>query len=190
MPMIPKAHVLAGTQAPRTPLDVAKAYPDHPLMQFFQQVPVEIAKEGTQGKHADERESIPVPQAITEADLTKDHTSRSWLAAELRRKSSADLHTLWYVLLMERNRLATSWAEVQRHNADGAAHMLGQSLSYRHHRVRIYDLCQVRKSMARIKFVLNERRLALIEAQRRAREDVDIPADEADEGLFEETPRA
>lgn len=42
--------------------------------------------------------------------------------------------------------------------------------------------------MARIKYVLNERRLALMEAQRQAREDVDIPADEA-ESLFEDAPR-
>ena len=55
--------------------------------------------------------------------------------------------------------------------------MLGQSLSFRHHRVR--------KSMARIKFVLNERRLALIEAQRRAREDVPMSIDGDDE-VFEE----
>ena len=44
---------------------------------------------------------------------------------------------------------------------------------------------RVRKSMARIKFVLNERRLALIEAQRRAREDVPMSIDGDDE-VFEE----
>lgn len=134
---IPKAQVLAKTPAPKTPLDVAKAYPDHPLMQFFQMVPVEVAKEGTEGRHADQRESIPVPHSVTETDLTHDYSSRAWLAPELRRKSSADLHTLWYVLLIERNKLATSWEELKRNNVDNAAHMTGQSLSYRHHRVRI-----------------------------------------------------
>ena len=133
---IPKAHVLAQTATPKTPLDVAKSYPDHPLMQFFQMVPMEIPKEGTQGRHADERESIPVPHSVTESDLKRDFGSRAWLAPELRRKSSADLHTLWYVLLLERNKLATSWEELKRHRADGSAHMLGQSLSHRHHRVR------------------------------------------------------
>lgn len=134
--LIPGAHVMAGTPTPKDPIEVARLYPDHPLMRFFQRVPVEVPKAGTEGKHADERDTLYVPQAVTEADLGKDNSSRSWLAPELRRKSSADLHNLWYVLLMERNRLATSWEEIKRNNAEGAAHMLGESLSYRHHRVR------------------------------------------------------
>lgn len=133
--LIPGAHVMAGTHTPKDPIEVARLYPDHPLMRFFQRVPVEVPKAGTEGKHADERDTLYVPQAVTEADLGKDNSSRSWLAPELRRKSSADLHNLWYVLLMERNRLATSWEEIKRNNAEGAAHMLGESLSYRHHRV-------------------------------------------------------
>ena len=44
--------------------------------------------------------------------------------------------------------------------------------------------------MARIKFVLNERRLALIEAQRRAREGVDVPPLETEDYIFEESPQA
>lgn len=134
--LVPGAHVMAGTPTPKDPIEVARLYPDHPLMRFFQRVPVEVPKAGTEGKHADERDTLYVPQAVTEADLGKDNSSRSWLAPELRRKSSADLHNLWYVLLMERNRLATSWEEIKRNNAEGAAHMLGESLSYRHHRVR------------------------------------------------------
>lgn len=43
--------------------------------------------------------------------------------------------------------------------------------------------------MARIKYVLNERRLALMEAQRRAREDVEFPPEDAFDGdLFEKSP--
>ena len=44
--------------------------------------------------------------------------------------------------------------------------------------------------MARIKFVLNERRLALIEAQSRAREEVGVPRLENEGDMFEETPQA
>ena len=39
---------------------------------------------------------------------------RSWNAVELRRKSFKDLHTLWYILLRERNLLATQRAEGKR----------------------------------------------------------------------------
>ncbi|PKI83056.1 Mrpl4p [Malassezia vespertilionis] len=179
--MVPVSHVRAGTQTPKDPLDVARRFPDHPLMRFFQRVPVEIAREGTQGKHADERKTIMLPAAVTENDLSHEYSSRSWLASELRRKSSAELHTLWYILIVERNKLATSWEELKRNNAENAARMLGESLSHRHHRVR--------KSMARIKFVLNERRMALVEAQHNARSGPDTAAYD-DEDLFESEVRA
>ncbi|KAI9284502.1 mitochondrial 39-S ribosomal protein L47 (MRP-L47)-domain-containing protein [Umbelopsis sp. AD052] len=81
-------------------------------------------------------------------------TGRSWKASELRLKSFDDLHKLWYVLLKERNVLATQREEARRLGID-------KSTWTNAGRVR-----KCKKSMARIKFVLNERQLAYEEAAR------------------------
>ena len=91
---------------------------------------------------------------------------RSWTAAELRRKSFKDLHTLWYVLLRERNLLASKREEARRMDVTMNALRGGTRVHVvRPYLFRVYDVSsprklQVRKSMARIKAVLNERRLA------------------------------
>ncbi|KAF8985463.1 54S ribosomal protein L4 mitochondrial [Entomortierella lignicola] len=82
----------------------------------------------------------------------KSWTGRAWRASELRVKSFEDLHKLWYVLLKERNLLAAQKEEARRF------HISKQYFSNKGRQVK----CQ--KSMARIKFVLNERRLAWVEA--------------------------
>ncbi|KDQ06786.1 hypothetical protein BOTBODRAFT_49175 [Botryobasidium botryosum FD-172 SS1] len=114
----------------RVPVD-----PNHGLWAFFRKV--------------QESNSGEVYRALTPSNRRLDRSGRSWTAAELRRKSFKDLHTLWYVLLRERNLLATQKHEAMRLGADYGRHT---SIIPRTHRVS--------KSMARIKGVLNERRLA------------------------------
>ena len=70
---------------------------------------------------------------------------RAWRAAELRRKSFDDLHGLWYVCLKERNMLLT-----ERY----AAHKAGRDF------LGPDRLDKVKQTMARIKGVVHERRLA------------------------------
>ncbi|KAI0345778.1 MRP-L47-domain-containing protein [Trametopsis cervina] len=87
-------------------------------------------------------------ETVEPIDVAADKSGRAWTAAELRRKSFQDLHTLWYVLVRERNLLATQREEARR---QGISHNRMSSAT---------KVFRVRKSMARIKYVLNERRLA------------------------------
>ncbi|KAI9501581.1 54S ribosomal protein L4 mitochondrial [Coemansia spiralis] len=80
-------------------------------------------------------------------------TGRAWEASELRQKSWEDLHKLWYVVLKERNILASQAEEAKR---------LGISSQFFTNKGR---MVKCKKTMARIKTVLNERRLAWEKAQ-------------------------
>ncbi|KAF8158155.1 mitochondrial 39-S ribosomal protein L47 (MRP-L47)-domain-containing protein [Crassisporium funariophilum] len=80
-------------------------------------------------------------------------TGRAWRAAELRNKSFKDLHTLWYVGLREKNLLASQKEEVRRMGVTNSSMQ-----------VSIDKVRNCRKTMGRIKAVLNERRLAYLGA--------------------------
>lgn len=110
-------------------------------------------------------------------------TGRAWRTSELRLKSFEDLHTLWYVLLRERNILLTEkeWCRSnRRHWVNGES-----------------NLYKVKRSMARLRGVIGERTRAYkarVEAMKRdglIKEDADQnepsqtpgTAPSADEGL-------
>ncbi|KAF7314452.1 hypothetical protein MKEN_00918000 [Mycena kentingensis (nom. inval.)] len=88
----------------------------------------------------------------TFTDPNERFDGREWRPSELRLKSFKDLHTLWYVLLRERNLLATQRDEMRRMGLWG--------LSQPPFRVNRTNAAKCRKSMARIKQIMNERRLA------------------------------
>ncbi|PIA17347.1 MRP-L47-domain-containing protein [Coemansia reversa NRRL 1564] len=84
----------------------------------------------------------------------RDPTGRAWSASELRQKSWEDLQKLWYIVLKERNLLASQKVECRR---------LGIIPSFFSNKGRVLK-CQ--KTMARIKTVLNERQIAWAAAQK------------------------
>ena len=118
----------------------------------------------------------PTYREFVNSDTCFLFPGRSWTTPELRLKSFRDLHILWYVLLRERNVLATQREEKRRLGLQ----LDGELLTKRGFRVSLMILStmlvetalltfipcslyyQCRKTMARIKYVLNERRLALI----------------------------
>ena len=82
---------------------------------------------------------------------------RAWRADELRIKSFDDLHKLWFVLVREKNLLATQAAEAARQQVQwrGENRVLKVRAPPRGHARHRPSQC--RQSMARIKQVLAER---------------------------------
>ncbi|KAG6897071.1 hypothetical protein C0992_004312 [Termitomyces sp. T32_za158] len=117
---------------------------------------------------ADEFEGEAKYEVLEGSQTMLRQTGRSWKASELRLKSFKDLHTLWYILLRERNLLATQKEEGRRIGIQEGLQVSGHKV---HH---------TRKSMARIKAVLNERRLAyegaleIVETAREERLDQEV----------------
>ncbi|KAF9791146.1 mitochondrial 39-S ribosomal protein L47 (MRP-L47)-domain-containing protein, partial [Thelephora terrestris] len=108
--------------------------PNHGLWAFFRKT---VGKDGVLSR-----------VALEKKDNTVNYSGRAWSATELRRKSFKDLHTLWYVVLRERNLLETQLLEANR---------LGAILELTPIKQRVF---RCRKTMARIKYVINERRVA------------------------------
>lgn len=134
--------VYAGQSVPTNALDAEIAYPNHPLRQFFRTYKAEIPN-GTDDKGKPLTKSIDRVVSVREADLGRDASGRSYLAPELRLKSSHELHLLWYVLIRERNILASSWEELKRAGAQQAARMNEINLGRRAHRVSFKASCRL-----------------------------------------------
>lgn len=127
---------------------------DHGLYAFFRRKPQKPDSPELWGE--DRYEVVETPE---EGQLI---TGRAWEASELRNKSFKDLHTLWYVALREKNLLATQKEEVRRMGVTST------DLQVSKEKVR-----HCRKTMARIKAVLNERRLAYEGAMKLAEKEYD-----------------
>jgi large subunit ribosomal protein L47 len=95
---------------------------------------------------------------------------RSWTAQELRRKSFDELHALWIICLKERNILATQRHERKRQQLPQAGAKEAGRRDW-----------TVRRTMAGIKFVLNERYIGWSEAVELAKAEGLIEVPEAAE---------
>ncbi|KAG5518528.1 hypothetical protein PMAC_002924 [Pneumocystis sp. 'macacae'] len=116
--------------------DLPKINPNHGLWDFFR-----------------DSEDFPSKKEVLSTPKNDMKHGRAWMASELRLKSFEDLHRLWYLCLKERNIIAT-----QRHERQRLRIFTGIEEAVKRDR-------QVRLTMARLKFVLNERIRAWKEAK-------------------------
>ncbi|KAG5438169.1 hypothetical protein PCANB_003020 [Pneumocystis canis] len=126
-------------------LNYIKINPNHGLWDFFR-----------------DSEDFPSKKEVLSTPQNDMKYGRAWMASELRTKSFEDLHRLWYLCLKERNIIATQRQERQRLRIFTGA----EEASKRDHQVRL--------TMARLKFVLNERLRAWNEAKKLEEENISI----------------
>lgn len=132
--LVPKSHHLAKTPTPDSVYSQVQSYPTHPLLGFFAFDSRKITRRNAEGVEEDVEVSVPV--ALSERDLGKDGvSSRAWLAPELRKKSSVELHQLWYACLKERNRLTSTRDELRRSGARELARYANLNISFIDRRV-------------------------------------------------------
>lgn len=139
---VPRVQAEAGVQPPRNLVELIDRYPSHPLMQFFHlrerkvpEVDTTFDKDGQSLKNRD----VMIPVAIDSMDFDDDTRKyhRAWTATELRRKSSLELHQLWYVLAKEQNIYLTKMEELRR---TGTKKLLGSKEPIRHHMLQVSRL--------------------------------------------------
>lgn len=128
---MPLSQKLANTQPPKDLFEQMERYPRHPLNAFFDMIAREYpsptgATEGDAASATSEARLIPV--AVSGLDFGQDNSRRSYLTPELRRKSSLELHQLWYICIIERNKLSTKRAEIGRTSSWGLARQQSQSI--------------------------------------------------------------
>lgn len=106
----------------------------HPLYDFFRGGAA--IEQAANLAHSGASQTLPGEQGHS---IDADYTGHAWTKDQLRNKSFEDIHTLWYVLLKERNLLNTELHEFERATGPYAESMnvIGKSLRKRRRMARL-----------------------------------------------------